>query len=217
MNHLTAEALNMYLDDAIGPHERAAADAHLASCAACRGELAALHRLFAAIEELPPDPLPADLTAQVLGRIARAPEPRTTQRVSAWEPRQATGDKRQNPQPALAMAILIVQIALTVALAIWLTPQLVGVVLARLGALRLPTPSDLMSALIELSGQLASAGAAPSELSRIGGALSAGPLGAFSAVQWAMILAGVGIVWFFGNRFLLAGSPERRGNHQEAA
>jgi anti-sigma factor RsiW len=231
MNHLTAEALNMYLDNALDPRERAAATAHLAICSACQGELAALRQLFSAIEELPPYPLPVDLAVQVLGRIARAPEPIPTQMVFDREPGQEIGDKRQetrgnelqttdygqNTQPALAIVALIVQIALTVALAVWLIPQLMGAASASLGALHLPVPSDLTSPLVALSGQLAASSMALFELAHFSGALSTGSLGAFSAAQWAMLLAGAGIVWFFGNRFLLAGSPERRGNHQEAA
>ena len=238
MNHLTAEALNMYLDDALDPRERTAAAAHLAICSACQGELAALRQLFSAIQELPPDPLPVDLAAQVLGRIASDPGPRTIQRVSDRELGQATGAKQQgakanklrttdyrqqttdygrNTEPAFAIVVLIVQIALTVVLAVWLIPQLAGVASAMLGGLRLPAPSDLMSALVALNGQLAATSTSLFELARISGALSASPLGTFSGAQWVMLLAGVGIVWFFSNRFLLAGSPERRGNHQEAA
>jgi anti-sigma factor RsiW len=231
MNHLTTEALNMYLDDALDPRERAAAAAHLAICSACQGELAALRQLFSALEALPPDSLPVDLAAQVLGQIARAPEPRITQMAPDREPgheiednRQETRDNelqttdyRQNTQPALAIVALIVQIALTVALAVWLIPQLMAVASANLGGLGLPGSLDLLSALVALNGQLAATRTALFELADISGALSTGPLSTFSAAQWAIILAGAGIVWFFGNRFLLAGSPERRGNHQEAA
>ena len=147
------------------------------------------------------------------------------------EPGQEIGDKRQatsdnelqttdygqNTQSALAVVMLVVQIVLTVALGVWLIPQLVGIASASLGGLQPPASSDLTSALGALDGQLTAISMAMFGLTHISSALSTGPLGAFSAAQWAMLLAGAGIVWFFGNRFLLAGSPERRGNHQEAA
>jgi hypothetical protein len=115
------------------------------------------------------------------------------------------------------IAALAIQVALTAALVVWLTPRLIGAASAGLDALHLPALSDLTSVLAGLDGQLSLASAALSELARVGGAMDAGPFGAFTAAQWAMLLAGVGIVWFVSNRFLLAGSPERRGNSQEAA
>jgi hypothetical protein len=111
------------------------------------------------------------------------------------------------------VAALVVQIALAAALAVGFAPQFVGAASAGLAALRLPAPPDPTSALVWLNGWLAAAGAALAGLARAGDVVSVGPFGAFSAAQWVMLLAGVGVVWFFGNRFLLAGSPERRGNH----
>jgi anti-sigma factor RsiW len=229
MNHLTTEALNLYLDDALDARERAAADAHLAMCEVCQAELSALRQLFATIEALPLDPLPADLTARVLEQIAIAPEPRTenrrtTQRVPDQEPELQTTDYGlratnygQNPQLALVVAALAIQVALGVALAIWLAPQLVDAATAGLGVLRLPAPSGLASVLIALNSWVTAAGAALSGLARAGDALSIGLFGGFTTAQWSIILVGVGLVWFFGNRFLLAGSLERCNNHQEAA
>ena len=229
MNHLSNETLNLYLDDALDSRERAAADAHLAMCEACQAELSTLRRLFATIEVLPLDPLPADLTARVLEQIAFVPEPRTenrrtTQRVPDREPRTGTPnyglrtmDYGQNPQPALAVAALAIQVALAVLLAVWLAPQLVGVASAGLGTLRLSAPFGLASVLTALNGWVATASVALSELARAGDAVSVGLLGGFTTAQGSILLVGVGVVWFFGNRFLLAGSLERRSNHQEAA
>ncbi|MDP9364981.1 MAG: zf-HC2 domain-containing protein, partial [Chloroflexota bacterium] len=42
VQHLDLDALNAYLDGRLDPAERAAAAAHLAECAACRGELTEL-------------------------------------------------------------------------------------------------------------------------------------------------------------------------------
>src|SRR5262245_51798927 len=228
MNHLTAEILNMYLDGALDPDERAAADAHLAGCRACQGELAALRELFATIEALPPEQLPADLTAQVLGRIAGAAEPRIAQQLPDresilfepfsslrfWFSLRAWARLRERPG---FIAALLVQVVLATALAAWLAPQLVDASSAALRALSPPMQSDLAPMLAGINSWLAVASGALFELTRASDTLSAGPFGDFSAAQWAMLLAAVGLVWFFGNRFLLAGSPERRGNHQEAA
>jgi hypothetical protein len=81
----------------------------------------------------------------------------------------------------------------------------------------LPAPFVLTSILAGLNGWLTAAGVALSELARAGEAVNVGPLGGFTTAQWGITLVGVGLVWFFGNRFLLAGSLERRSNHQEAA
>jgi hypothetical protein len=71
--------------------------------------------------------------------------------------------------------------------------------------------------LIALNGWVTAAGVALLGLARAGDAVNVGPFGGFTTAQWIIILVGVGLVWFFGNRFLLAGSLERRNNHQEAA
>jgi anti-sigma factor RsiW len=216
MNHLSNETLNLYLDNTLDSRQRAAADAHLAVCEACQAELSALRRLFATIEALPLDLLPADLTARVLEQIAYVPEPQN-RRTENRNYRLRTTDHEQNPQPALVVAALAVQVALAVALAIWLAPQLVEVASASLSTLRLSAPFGLASVLTALNGWVAAASAALSGLARAGDMVSLGLLGGVTTAQWSIILVGVGVVWFFGNRFLLAGSLERRSNHQEAA
>jgi putative zinc finger protein len=232
MNHLTSEALNLYLDGALDPRERAAANAHLARCETCQAELSALRQLFATIELLPLDPLPVDLTPRVLKQIALSPEPRVqsdqlsvTQRVpgrqlsvvEATDYGLRATDYGLNPQPVLVVAALIIQGALATALGIWLAPQLVGVASTGLGALALSAPFGLTVRLTELNGWLAAGHLALSKLARAGDTLSWNPFGALTTAEWIMLLIGIGVVWFFGNRFLLAGSLERRGNHQEAA
>jgi hypothetical protein len=112
------------------------------------------------------------------------------------------------------VAALAVQVALAAVLAIWLAPQLIGV--ASVGALHMARLPDLASGLAGSNDWLAVANGGLSDLARAGGALNVGPLGAFTTAQWAMFLGGVGVIWFFGNRLLLAGLSERRGNSQEA-
>ncbi|HET8632221.1 MAG TPA: zf-HC2 domain-containing protein [Thermomicrobiales bacterium] len=112
--HLPAEMLDGYLDGTLGREERAAAETHLAACATCRAEVAALRRVYAALDALPPAPLPADLAGPVLARLAPA-----------------------RGRVALAWAALGAQLALTVALAAWL------LVARGLPAPALPAPPDL--------------------------------------------------------------------------
>lgn len=69
MTHLTEEILNEYLDNALAPPARAAADAHLANCDDCMAELESLRSLFAKIESLPEATLERDLSTAVLARL----------------------------------------------------------------------------------------------------------------------------------------------------
>ena len=77
MTHLSEETLNEYLDDALTPSARAAADMHLSACPACMAELESLRSLFAVIESLPEAALQRDLSAAVAARLGvRAGVPR---------------------------------------------------------------------------------------------------------------------------------------------
>jgi anti-sigma factor RsiW len=76
--HLTEQVLNEFLDDRLTAAERARAEAHLETCAACGAELEALRRLFDALAGLPLAPAP-DLVPGVLARVdprRQAPLPR---------------------------------------------------------------------------------------------------------------------------------------------
>lgn len=195
MSHLSDETLNLYLDGALDGEARAAADTHLGRCAACRGELAALGELFAALEALPPEPLPADLVGPVLAQLAP---------VS-----QAGGERRRARGFALVLAL---QFALAATLAGWLAPQLVRAA----GGLAAPALPSLRSALGGLGAWLAAAGATLGQLRRFGSLGIEAPV-VLSAGQWAAILAGVGLIWLVGNALALAGSAERSKDQQEAA
>lgn len=195
MSHLSAETLNLYLDGALDTEARAAADAHLAGCAACRGELAALGELFAALEALPPEPLPADLVGPVLAQLALVP--------------LTGGERRRSRGFALLLGL---QLALAAALAVWLAPQLVRAV----GGLAAPAMPSLRPALDGLGAWMALAGAALGQLPQLGSFGIAPPV-ALSAWQWAAVLVGVGLIWLVGNALALAGSAERGTDQQEAA
>lgn len=70
MTHLDHSTLNLYLDDALDAETRSHADAHLATCELCRRELAALRSLAASFDTWRPEPIPHDVTAPVMTRIA---------------------------------------------------------------------------------------------------------------------------------------------------
>jgi len=88
MNHLTDEQLSALLDDALPAGERAAADAHLAGCDACRARLAeasALEEsLGRALSHDPGEAYFADFAARVERRIAAGNKPVSGQQ-SLWE------------------------------------------------------------------------------------------------------------------------------------
>jgi anti-sigma factor RsiW len=101
MNHLSFEILNALLDQQLAPRAREDAQAHLAACADCRGELAALERVSTALTSLAPEPLPADLAPRVLAQIEPA------QRMWWMD------------------ALIVAQTAAAIALAVWLGETLV--------------------------------------------------------------------------------------------
>ena len=175
MNHLGEEFLDRYLDHDLAPEERALADRHLAGCAVCRADLAALEGLYGALDALPAEPLPIDLTPRVLDRITAR-----SQRRRRW----------------LVEALLVAQLALTLALAAWLVP-LLG---PRLPAVPWPaldfavlSPARLVAPLSDLL---------PSGDS----AVSAAPL------PLALVAVATLALWLAGNRLALAGValPGRR-------
>lgn len=100
MKHLSSEMLNLWLDGQLAPRERDDARAHLATCAQCRAELAALERVRVALDALTPAPLPIDLTPRVLAQI---------------EPTQRAYGLR---------ALIVAEIAACLALSVWLSDTL---------------------------------------------------------------------------------------------
>jgi len=61
-NHLTDDLLSAYLDGEVTSRERARAEAHLAECPACAGELRALQATVSLLREMPSAPLPRAFT-----------------------------------------------------------------------------------------------------------------------------------------------------------
>jgi hypothetical protein len=96
---LMCERLAAYLEGDLAPEERAAADAHLASCAACRAVLTELRTIVAQSASLPPLSPTRDLWAGIESRIGTHVTP-----LGAPLARRAT----RRPWPlAIAAAALI--------------------------------------------------------------------------------------------------------------
>jgi hypothetical protein len=95
MNHLTDEQLSAHLDGALPERERAASDAHLAGCDACRARLVALSELDAslgrALTHDPGEAYFADFADRVAARIAAEGGARSAAAASGSAPRSAWG------------------------------------------------------------------------------------------------------------------------------
>ncbi|MCU0493906.1 MAG: zf-HC2 domain-containing protein [Chloroflexaceae bacterium] len=188
MSHLSLETLNHYLDNELDGAERAAAETHMATCGQCQRQLAALQELFLALETLPPAPLPRDMTAGVLARIAPPPAP------ARWTWR--------------AWVALAVQLAAALILAFTLASPAVqslfavgnGVsfdgLLATFNGLWLRADSWLVSAQTVTSTWMNQATS-----------VAPGPLAALAPLQWALLLAVTGLLWLVGTGLLL--TPQR--------
>lgn len=100
MNHLDETTLNLYLDDALDANARAQADTHLAACDICQRELKSLRALTATFEAWRAEPIPRDVSAPVVARIATR---------SAWRARTS-------------VAVLGVQTLIAAAVLLWVLP-----------------------------------------------------------------------------------------------
>ena len=76
MCHDARELLSSLLDDALGPAERAALEAHVAACADCGRELEALRATVALLGRLPAAHAPAGFVDRVVAAAYRPPWPR---------------------------------------------------------------------------------------------------------------------------------------------
>jgi anti-sigma factor RsiW len=89
MTHYT-DRLSAYLDDELPPVERRGVEAHLAGCASCAGELAALRAVIAAAAALPPErPSDSDAWPGIRDRIGASPHARQPWRISLSVPQLA--------------------------------------------------------------------------------------------------------------------------------
>lgn len=95
MTHPDRERLNEYADGLLAPEDRAAVDAHLAGCAACRALVADIRALNADLAALPKDIEP--------GRDLRPPVPRHAEPST----RGTSGPERSTPRPWLRAAAAI--------------------------------------------------------------------------------------------------------------
>lgn len=77
--HVRVELLSSFLDNQVGPAERARVESHLHDCAACRAELESLRRTVAVVQALPRVPVPRALTLSEAKVGIRQPAAR-----SAW-------------------------------------------------------------------------------------------------------------------------------------
>lgn len=190
MNHLSSNTLDLYLDDRLDPPARAAAHAHLAGCERCRAELDALREVFLALETLEPEPIPVDLSARVLERIAP---------VAA----------RPARRPYVA-ALLVVQVALTLLLALWLGPPPIDWA----GLDRLVVPGQAVLSPVWLAAYAPDFQAVIDLVGRL--RVLPNPLAAIAPEQWLYLIVAAGIIWLAGNRLLLAGLNRSHDMHQEA-
>jgi hypothetical protein len=101
MEHLTELQLNDYADELLSEAERAPLDAHLASCAECRAELAALRSVIADVHALPPGVRPA---RDLLPGIHAAIDTKKVTPIDAWRTRSLWSAR----VPLAAAAILLV-------------------------------------------------------------------------------------------------------------
>jgi anti-sigma factor RsiW len=109
MNHPPQPRLSARLDDDLAAAERAAIDAHLEECAACRELLEELREVGRRARALAVEPPSRDLWPGIAGAIGQAP-------------RGVTATRRARPALALAAALALVAVGLAIFLG-WQEPQ----------------------------------------------------------------------------------------------
>ncbi len=97
------ELLAGYVDGSLTEAERAGVDAHLATCATCRGEVELAGRAVTALRDLPEEPVPVGVTRPVMTEIgAKAPS-----REPSRAPARAGGHRFQWAAGLAAAAVLV--------------------------------------------------------------------------------------------------------------
>lgn len=177
MNHLAEDILHAYLDAALDESERSAIEAHLAECARCHAEYAALQRLATALLELPAPALPVDLSRSVVAAIT----PR-------W--------------PRRAWAVATLQVA-ALGIALMLTPALrsAGELAFRAAGLRIGQWLD--SSLQWLSDSAQNLAATPDAFAHILRNPMPLPIAIEFTGQTLLLLAGAALIWLAGSGLVL--------------
>ena len=134
---MDCERFERWLNEGAGVEEGAGGPAHAASCARCGAALAAARALDAALERSA-RVAPAEFTARVMARVARARQAR----LLAWiEPEVLPWWVRAAAEPATALSL-----ALT-ALVLWQYPALARFTVAAFQALASPAVATFMQQL----------------------------------------------------------------------
>jgi anti-sigma factor RsiW len=85
--HIDGVEISAFLDGALAPADRARADAHLASCAACRRELDSLRHMKLVLSSAPRKTMPADLALALERRLVKgAPLWKSMVKPRFWVP-----------------------------------------------------------------------------------------------------------------------------------
>ncbi len=76
--HIDGADISAFLDGALGAPQRARADAHMAACAVCRGELESLRHMKAVLSSAPRKNMPAELALALERRLVTGSARRKT-------------------------------------------------------------------------------------------------------------------------------------------
>lgn len=177
MNHLAEDILHAYLDAALDESERSAIEAHLAECAHCHAEYAALQRLATALLELPAPALPVDLSQSVVGAIT----PR-------W--------------PRRAWAVAALQVA-ALSLALLLAPALRSAGDLALRAAGLWIGQWLDNSIQWVNASARSLAAAPDAFTHLLHSPLPLPIAIEFTSQTLLLLAGAALIWLAGSGLVL--------------
>jgi anti-sigma factor RsiW len=122
------------VDGEVSPRRRRALDGHLASCAACRGELAATERMLTALEALPMEaPVSASLEQATLRRVRLA---------AADEAERAPGSRWKATLPFPVFALATVAVLVLAVGIVWRAGEVAGPA----GPAARPTPKPVAEA-----------------------------------------------------------------------
>jgi predicted anti-sigma-YlaC factor YlaD len=180
VTHLNEEVLDSYLEHVLTADEAARVERHLTECAACRADLEGLARLYSGLAALPAEPMPVDLAPRVMARITSRPE-----RRRLW----------------LIEALLVAQVALTLALAAWLAPLLGPHLPAAPWSPFDPSAISPVRLVAPLAARLP---------------LGTFPAAALAPLPLALVAALLVAVWLVGNRLVL-GTATRPGRRERSA